>query len=296
MIVDLLNERILVCIRIRTYPKGLEKGQGVIPDFELVRPNSVAEAMNAMADGGIPYIGGTELVAAMQIGLFAPESLVDLKRIPELSGISSEGQTLRIGAATLHDDIAANELVRHVAPILAEVCSLLGNQRVRATGSIGGNVCFADYRSDVITALFALHASVILKSLRGTRKLPITEFVLGTMDVNREDDELLVAFEIPLLNREQIYVRHQPAEYPTLCVAVTRPHDGQDEPVEVVVGAAVDRPAVYTFNELDDVEPEAISRDSDVIEDLNGSKEYKQHLISVFVRRACEQVHISARS
>src|SRR5699024_3845919 len=157
---------------------------------------SVAEAVDAMAQGGIPYTGGTELVAAMQIGLFAPETLVDLKRIPELSGISCDEQILRIGAATLHHDVAAHELVRKEAPILAEACSQVGKQRVRATGSIGGNVCFADYRSDIIPALFALHASVVLNSPRGTRKLPVTEFVLGTMDVDREDDELLVAFEI----------------------------------------------------------------------------------------------------
>src|SRR5690606_6411982 len=96
---------------------------------------------------------------------------------------------LRIGAATRHREVAASPLVRSEAPILAEACTALGNQRVRATGSIGGNVCFADRRSDVLTTLFALRAEVRLQSRDGRRTVPIEEFVLGELDVDRTPDE-----------------------------------------------------------------------------------------------------------
>lgn len=267
----------------------------MIPDFDLLRPESVDEAIGALAEGGTPYVGGTELVAAMQIGLFAPPVLVDLKRVSELSGIDVSEDALTIGAATLHDDVAASPLVKDGAPILAQACSALGNQRVRATGSIGGNVCFADHRSDVVVALFALDATVTLRSPRGVRTCPIEEFVLGSMYVEREPDELVVSFEIPLRDRDQVYVRHQPAEYPTLCVAITSSPggDGAAADVEVVVGAAIERPEKFGFASLDDVDVEGIAQGLDTIEDLNGSEDYKRHLVGVFVRRAVEQMRVA---
>lgn len=267
----------------------------MIPDFELVRPRSMDATLEALEQGGTPYVGGTELVAAMQIGLFAPPMLVDLKRVDDLHGIRVVGDVIRIAAATLHDEVAASDAVRLYAPILAQACTQLGNQRVRATGSIGGNVCFADHRSDVVAVLFALHASVVVRSSRGTRTCPIDEFVLGAMFVEREPDELVVAFEIPVSARDQVYLRHQPTEYPTTCVAVTCGRD-EGSPVEVVVGAVVERPELFSFATLDDVAPEDIGRSLDTIEDLNGSASYKQHLAGVFVRRAVEAMRGAARA
>lgn len=262
----------------------------MLSDFELQRPDTVTDALAAIAEGGTPYVGGTELLAAMQIGLFAPPVLVDLKRVGELRGIEDVDGSLRIGAATRHREVAASALVRRETPILAEACSLLGNQRVRATGSIGGNVCFADHRSDVVTALVALHATAHLRSAEAVRTVAVEDLVLGAMDVDREPDELLVAIEVPCDRREQIYLRHQPAEYPTVCVAVLRDADQGSSAVEVVIGAAVDRPQRFRFASIDDVDPGGIAGQAETVEDLNGSQEYKQHLVSVFVRRATEKM------
>lgn len=221
----------------------------------------------------------------MQMGLYSAPVLVDLKRISELTDIDVASGVLRIGAAARHLDIAGSDAVRARAPMLVQACSELGNQRVRSSGSIGGNVCFADHRSDVLTALFALRAQVRLQSVRGMRTAPIDEFVVGAMDVVREPEELLLSIEIADTPADWIYVRHQPAEYPTVCIAITRP-SADDEAVEVVVGAAVERPHRFTFASLDEVDPQHTGREIEAVEDLTGSEEYKQHLVSVFVGRA----------
>lgn len=258
----------------------------MIPAFDLVRPSSLEDALREVASGGVPYVGGTELVAAMHLGLVAPEVLVDLKSVRELEGIRREATGLCIGATSRHDAIAAHADVAEGWPLLARACSQLGNQRVRATGTIGGNLCFADPRSDVSTALFALDASVTLCSSAGRRTLPIDQFVLGAMDVDLADGELLESVHLPTSDSHQVYLRHQPAEYPTVCVAVVKGKQSSNAPLRITIGAVGERPESFDAASVDDLRLDDVLPVLDVIEDLNGSESYKRHLAGVFVRRA----------
>jgi carbon-monoxide dehydrogenase medium subunit len=262
----------------------------VIPDVTLSRPTTLDEAAQCLADGGTAYVGGTELVAAMHMGMLAPPHLVDLKRIVELRGVHTTPTHLTIGAATRHREVSNSVDVRQHAPMLARACSLLGNARVRATGSIGGNICFADHRSDVSTSLFALRAEVSLRSTEGRRTLPIDDFVLGAMETDRADDELLEAIHVPIADERMVYIRHQPAEYPTVCVAVLLDRSDPAGPARLVIGAVGERPQRFSLPSLDDVDLDAILPHLDVIEDLNGSEEYKRHLAGVFIGRAVAEL------
>jgi carbon-monoxide dehydrogenase medium subunit len=254
----------------------------LLPSFRLSRPTSLSSAFASLDEDGTAYVGGTELLAAMHLGLLAPAHLVDLKRVQELSGISRRGDRLLIGATTRHREVAASPLVAASAPVLRLACSQLGNPRVRSMGTIGGNLCFADPRSDVSTALFALQASLTLRSASGQRRLPIDEFVLGAMDVDLEDGELLESIEVPVASGAQVYLRHQPTEYPTVAVALVL----SDGALRVVVGAIAERPQVYTAPSLDQLSVDELLPQLEAMEDLNGSAEYKRHLAGVFVNRA----------
>lgn len=258
----------------------------MIPAFELSRPITLDEALHDINGGGVPYVGGTELIAAMQIGLVSPPHLVDLKRVSELSGIESAENMLSIGASTLHAEIANSMAVLTDAPLLATACSQLGNQRVRSTGSIGGNLCFADHRSDVTTALFALDARVTVRSLEGRRHLPVRDFVIGEMETELQEGELLEAIQIPKVKSYQVYVRHHPTEYPTVCIALVKNREPAGAPVTIVVGAVGERPQLFTSPSLAEIDIDEILPQLDIIEDLNGSESYKRHLVGVFIGRA----------
>jgi carbon-monoxide dehydrogenase medium subunit len=264
----------------------------MIAPFNLRRPASVDEAAVELAGGGVPYCGGTELVAAMQLGLLAPETLVDLKGVDGLSGVRDEDGMLVIGATTAHRTVARSPLVAERAPILVTACSSLGNQRVRATGTVGGNLCFAEPRSDVATVLVALGAEVVLHSVRGRRTLPLEEFLLGAFETDRADDELLVEIRVPNPPAVQVYLRHQPAEYPTVCVAVTAA-PGLRGPVGVVVGAVGEGPQAFRADALEAVDAAAIADRLEINEDLNGAQDYKRHLAAVFIRRAVAAIGVS---
>jgi carbon-monoxide dehydrogenase medium subunit len=262
----------------------------VIAKFDLVRPTTLSAVLDALGDGGVPYVGGTELVAAMQLGLVDAKLLVDLKQVVGLNQITRSPACLHVGASVRHRDVATSPEVISGWPMLASVCTQLGNQRVRATGSVGGNLCFADPRSDITTALFALEATVVLKTVTGERRVPIDEFVLGAMETDLAEGELLTSIEVPTSDCHHIYIRHQPAEYPTVCVAMTQRRSHPGGPTRIVIGAVTERPHVFEADTLEavalDKQLENVLAELEVMADLNGSEPYKRHLAGVFVRRA----------
>jgi carbon-monoxide dehydrogenase medium subunit len=254
--------------------------------FELRRPTTVAEAADDLAAGGVPYCGGTELVPVLQLGLMAPEMLVDLKRIESLRGIRELGDEIVVGARVTHDEAEQSPLVRRHAAVLAEATFRLGNARVRATGTLAGNICFAEPRSDVLTALLALEAQVDLRSASGSRTVAVADFVEGPFTTVREEAELLEAIRVPSRPSRSAYVRFQPGEYPTVTVAVVQGSAG----CRVVVGAVGEIPGVFTYPRAEDVDVVEVAESVDVTEDLNGHEDYKRHVTSVFVRRALAQL------
>src|SRR4051812_8115151 len=116
-------------------------------DLHVHRAEHVDEALALRAEFGDDatlYAGGTELVLVLKLGLSSAQHLVDVRGIPELAGVEVEGTTLGIGAATPHGAIATAPTVRAALPALARMERTVGNVRVQSTGTLGGNLCFAD--------------------------------------------------------------------------------------------------------------------------------------------------------
>lgn len=258
----------------------------MLPSFKLARPRTLTEALDAIGDDKVPYCGGTELLLAMRAGLHRPDTLVDIKGVVELSGVSVDNGTVVLGAAERHMDLATHPLVRRHLPMLAAVEAAVGNARVRAQGSIGGNLCFAEPKSDVATALVAYGAQVTLASPDKLRSVPVEEFVIGPYFADKEPDELLVDIRVPVpaSGTEAAYVKYQITERPTVGVALL--HDRSNVTCRLVVGAVGEVQTLWTFTEPADIEPEAIADELDPTPDLTGSERYKRHVAAVFVRRA----------
>jgi carbon-monoxide dehydrogenase medium subunit len=256
----------------------------MLPEFALARPETLDEALALLSEDRVPYCGGTELLLAMKMGLHRPDALVDLKRIPQLRGIRREADEVVIGATTTHLDVAADPLVRSLLPMLADVERRVGNARVRAQGSLGGNLCFAEPKSDVATALVALDASVTLESPDGRRVVRVADFVQGAYYAEREPGELLVDLRVPVVpTRRGAYVKFQVTERPTVGVAAVE--DTATGACRVVVGAVGEVPVARDYAGIRDVDTDALVADLDPVEDLTGSARYKREVTAVFVRR-----------
>lgn len=279
----------------------------MIPRFSLARPDSLPEAFAAHAEreGDAAYLaGGTELLQVMKMGFAQFSTLIDLKGIAELRGIdvAADGR-LRIGAATTHRAIERSPVIREHLPGLATLEARVANVRVRNTGTIGGNLAFAEPHSDPATFLLACGATVELAGPGGRRELAIGEFVLGPLFTAREPDEVVVAIHVPPAAKTtgRAYDKIAFFERPAASVGVTLSvMGGVISDATVAVGSLTEAPTLVPAAgiALDGVEAsgEALAAatrsaatafgDLDITGDLNGSPDYKRHLAGVLLHRA----------
>lgn len=271
--------------------------------FDVHRATSLTEAIELrgrFGDDAALYAGGTELLMVMKMGVARWGHLIDVKPIADLQRLSLEDGTLRIGAAVTHWTLERDRTVAQKLPAFADLESRVANIRVRAAGTLGGNLAFAEPHADPPTLLTALDARVILQSGRGQRTLALSDFITGMYQTSLAADEILVAIEVPIpaADVRVAYVKFQILERPSVGVAmVASLRDGRFVGApKMVVGAVDEVPRRIETDQLsgaDASDPrtaealaEAASRSVDPGTDLAGSAEYKRHLVGVFTRRA----------
>ena len=265
----------------------------ILSDFQLHRPATVGDAVQLrreLGDAAALYAGGTELLLAMKMGVLDYEHLIDVKRIDGLRGIAVQDGVMRIGAATTHREIETSEVVRERLPALATLARHVANVRVRAAGTLAGNLAFGEPHADPAALLVALDATVELVGSGGRRSVGIEEFAVGAYETDLGEDELIEAVVVPLpaAQAKATYLKFQTLERPTVGVAAVVRNG--DAPV-VVVGAVDERP-IRVDADGDDVDDyvNAAREAVDPVDDLSGSAEYKRHLTGVMVRRALEEL------
>jgi carbon-monoxide dehydrogenase medium subunit len=272
--------------------------------FTIHQPKTVAEASQMLAEfgeNGRLYAGGTELLLAMKHDLLRYQHLVDVKTIADLNKIEVKNGALVIGSTATHRAIERSALVQQNLPVLATMEANVANIRVRASGTLGGNLCFAEPHSDPATLLTALGAKVIVQGKSAVRSVAVDKLITGAYETSLAGDELLASVEIPLPAKSQraAYLKFQLKERPTLGLALVLDFDGDAiKKASAVVGSVSAAPAqsdkanALLIGVRSQVEnqlgaaAEALAQTADPIDDLEGSAEYKRHLIAVFLRRA----------
>jgi carbon-monoxide dehydrogenase medium subunit len=272
--------------------------------FAIHQPKTIAEASQMLAefgDKGRLYAGGTELLLAMKHDLLRYEHLVDVKTIPGLNQIEVKNSSVMIGSTATHRAIERSALVQQNLPVLAEMETQVANLRVRASGTLGGNLCFAEPHSDPATLLAALGAKALVQGKSGTRSVTIDKLITGAYETSLASDEILAGVEIPIpaKTRRAAYLKYQLKERPTLGLALVLEVDGENiKKATAVVGSVSAVPTQSTKangllagpksqveRQLGDA-AEALAQAADPVDDLEGSAEYKRHLIGVFLKRA----------
>ncbi len=286
----------------------------LLPSFVIHQPTSLDEAARLLLDGGDDaraYAGGTELLLVMKQAGLRYEQLVDVKTIPGLDTIEVRDGALWIGAVATHLAIERSALVREHLPALAELESKVANPRVRATGTLGGNLCFAEPHSDPATLLLCLDASVHLRGPDGERVLPIADLVVGPYETALAEGELLTAIELPLRGPSwrASYRKFQVRERPMLGLALALDLDearGLIGAARAAIGSASPTPRRSSGAEALLVGPvgevaerlvsaaDALADAAELLDDLDGSAEYKRHLIGVLLRQAFERLSVPA--
>ena len=150
--------------------------------FDYERATSVDDAIAKLGAGGGKLIaGGHSLVPLMKLRLSEPGRLIDIARIPGLSGIRESGGRIEIGATTVHHDIAASKLLRDKCPMIAEAAAEIGDPQVRNRGTIGGSIAHADPAADFPAVMLALDADIQIRGKSGARTVKASRFLPGLL-------------------------------------------------------------------------------------------------------------------
>lgn len=267
--------------------------------FQYLRPETLDAALAELCqrqDGAAPYAGGTELLLILKMQLAEYDFLIDLKRIPELREITKSDGGLLLGSMATHAAISRNRDVLSVLPALAELCSSIANPRVRSSGTIGGNLCFAEPTADPPTLFAALDAELHLASVRGERGVPADRFIKGALETERADDEILLRIEIPAGREPTRYVRQLNGHRSLAGAAASLPAGLEPR---VWLGGVAERPVplettashiagaseVLNAQVLRQMITEEIAK-LDVTGDGEASAEYRRHIAAVVSLRA----------
>jgi carbon-monoxide dehydrogenase medium subunit len=173
----------------------------VIPSsFTYKRAGSATEALDLIAEYGEDakfLAGGHSLLPLMKLRLAAPEVIIDLGGLRDLSYVTDEGSYVAIGALTRHHDVENSELLGREVPLLAHAAGQVGDPQIRHRGTIGGSIAHADPASDLPAVLLALDATVVARGADGEREIAIGEFFQGLFETALEPDELLTEIRVP---------------------------------------------------------------------------------------------------
>lgn len=256
--------------------------------FDFVRPASLAEAIAFLKDNpeARPLSGGMTLLPTLKQRLAAPSHLVDLTRLPEMTGIACDGKVLRIGATTTHAQVAGSAVVRTAIPALAALASLIADPQVRNRGTIGGSIANNDPAADFPSALLALEGTVVTSE----RRIPADDFILGMFETALVEGEIVTGLEFPCPDRAayQKYA-HAASGYAVAGVFVAS-RSGQ---VRVGVTGAGHSAFRWTdaeqalSRELSVAALEDVSIDpAQLLDDVHAPAAYRAHLVRVYTRRS----------
>ena len=248
--------------------------------------------------------GGHSLLPAMKFRLARPAHLVDLRKVPGLSGIKEDGGTLVIGAMTTHYAVESSGAVKSKCGVLATTAALIGDPMVRNMGTIGGSLAHADPAADYPATIIAVNAEMVVEGSKGKRTIKVDDFFKGLMTTAVGADEILTEVRVPALaaNQTAAYLKfpHPASRFAVVGVAAVLTVDGgkctkasigitgagthavRAKGVEAAIaGKALDAASIQAA-------ADKAADGVDVQADLQGSVEYKRHLLKVFAKRAIE--------
>lgn len=178
----------------------------MIPNaFDYVRPASVDDAVAALTEAGDDakiITGGQSLLPLLRVRLANPSVLVDCGRIDQMRGVSDEGDSLLIGAATTHHDVMHSPLVKEHAGLLAAATATVADPQIRHRGTFGGSLAHADPAGDLPSVALALDCVMVAAGPNGRREIPAGQFFIDYFTPALEWDEVLVAVRVPKLDAD----------------------------------------------------------------------------------------------
>lgn len=277
--------------------------------FDYVKPKALHEVLSLLEEAGEDarlIAGGQTLLATLNMRLSEPSVLIDITDIAELKGISVVGNNLRIGALVTHTEIEDSELVAKNAPLLKAAAPHIAHRAIRNLGTWGGSLAYGDPAAEWPACSLTLGATMIIHGPSGERRVSAKDFFIDLYTTSLEPDEILVATEIPLASKQEVFYFHELArrhgDYAVAGLAAVAQKQGDVltncaftffsvGATPVMATAAQDLVDGKKLNDELIAQAVAAARNEiEVIADITNSAEAKQHLIGVLLERGLKHM------
>ncbi len=282
--------------------------------FDYLRPATVAEACAHLEDDENARVlaGGQTLIPMLAMRLARPSCLVDIARIPELSGIRDAGTHVTIGAATRQAVAERDPLVARKAPLLAKALPWVGHAPTRNRGTIGGSIANGDPAAEIPLVAVTLNATLVVETVARTSELAAGSYYLGPMITALPEGGIVTSVRFPVWTEGRIgtgfhEVSARKSDFALVAAAaqVALDADGRCIALAVGIGGAGDTPvrldAVAESLAGSRLEEgavreavEAATADLETADDLHASAAYRRRVAAVLARRAISDARNAA--
>jgi carbon-monoxide dehydrogenase medium subunit len=276
-----------------------------------ITPHTLDETLELLSkhsDQARLVAGGTDLLIEIERGIRSPATVIDISRVPGFDTITRDSAgTIHLGPLVTHNQVVGSKLCMEAAFPLVKACWEIGAPQIRNRGTVAGNLVTASPANDTITPLWALNASLTLRSVRGERRLTFDEFFRGVRQTALEPDEMIVDIAFPAMSSDQIGTfkklglrRAQAISVVNVTVLLRMLADTVTE-ARITLGSVA--PTIVRAENAERfltgkiLTPEVAARAAELvtqniapITDLRGSAEYRSYMAAILTRHALEEL------
>ena len=276
------------------------------PSFEYLTPSNISDAVALLQKHGDEakiLAGGHSLIPAMRLRLAEPGYLIDISGIGGLDYIQEESGQLRIGAMTCEAALEESEIVQRKFPLLLDTAKMIADPSVRNMATVGGNLAHGDPANDHPATMLALRASVIAEGPNGTREIKIDNFFPDFFTTALSEDEILTEIRIPTppsaSGGAYLKIERKVGDYAAAAVACQLNIDSSGSIENIGLGLTNVGSTPIRASSAEELlkgkKPDEnmlaeagrlAAADSEPMEDLRGSAEYKRALVNELTQRA----------
>jgi CO/xanthine dehydrogenase FAD-binding subunit len=277
-----------------------------LPDFQYLKPKSLQEALQLLdehKDEAKILAGGIGLLAFMKERLVDPRWVVDIKAIEELHILRDEGaQGLTIGATSTMNELVASEPLKEKYKALRDCISLLSDPVLRNRSTLLGDICEALPYVDGPTPLLLFDAEIEAASVKGRRRIPMSEFIKGVAETALEPNEIAVAIHLksPPEHSKSLFLKHtSSSEFSVVNLAAlcANPSKPEKRTVRFAYGAIAPTPGRVLeveelfkrktpISQLIDEAVSVIKKSTEPMTDVLARSEYRSHMLEVMTIKA----------
>ena len=276
------------------------------PSFEYLSPKTIPDAIALLQKHGDEakiLAGGHSLIPAMRLRLAEPGYLIDIRGIGGLDYIQEEAGQLRIGALTCEAALEESEIVQRKFPLLLDTTKMIADPSVRNMATVGGNLAHGDPANDHPATMLALRDSVVAEGPNGTREIKIDDFFPDFFTTALEEDEILTEIRIPsppsASGGTYLKIERKVGDYAAAAVACQLNIDSSGSIENIGLGLTNVGSTPIRASSAEELlkgkKPDEnmlaeagrlAAADSEPMEDLRGSAEYKRALVNELTQRA----------